>query len=613
VLLTRSSIPVGLLDGQDGIESITVNPGITSVQPGAFNNINVAMQGFGLTVHVRIVFAYGWISINPGLFASNQITEITIPQSVTNIAGSAFNTASALRTVNFVGTSRLTTIGNSAFSSATALSQITLPSSVNSIGSNAFPTTTRVDWNGRFAFRGNQVVAALASTPNSLTIPQQAMSGRNITSIAVGAFNNTRFTRINIPSTVTRLEYSITFAANTYVQWQDNISFRGSEFSRLWCMTRTTFAVPSAIAGRQITSIAASAFAFSANIVTLTIPSTIATIGSQAFVGMTGLRTIHNQRATPQTLVANAFQAVNRGLITVVVPNGTRRAFENAGWTGFAAIDDGTSTCVVTGTLITLADGSQVAVEELTGNESLLVWDFRTGEFTTAPILFVDHGGTANYRVVRLSFANGEEVKIIDSHGFFSICQNRFVRITTDNASEFVGQYFLSHSSGVENNSTGGRIDGRRNDRINTRRSGNVDSGLICDFGGMRQTQKRLASVEVFYYTTEAWNPIVANHFSFFANGVLSAPGAFVRVGFLNIFDIDSEMLSVCEANYAYLIGQFGLLSLEEFRQMCYSLENFCPQMFIFFNGKYLRVAVYGGTMSWEGLLELIGGFRYYL
>lgn len=73
----------------------------------------------------------------------------------------------------------------------------------------------------------------------------------------------------------------------------------------------------------------------------------------------------------------------------------------NKGASGAAGIDgtDGVkpSSCVATGTLITLADGSQVSVEQLTGDELLLVWDLFAGKFATAPILFIDSEADAVY------------------------------------------------------------------------------------------------------------------------------------------------------------------------------------------------------------------------
>jgi len=231
-------------------------------------------------------------------------------------------------------------------------------------------------------------------------------------------------------------------------------------------------------------------------------------------------------------------------------------------------------TCVVTGTLITLADGSRVSVEQLTGNEYLLVWCFNTGRFTSSRMLFIEMGERREYEVVDLRFANGTNVKIIDSHGFFSMCLGRYVRITAYNAHEFIGQYFLS------------------------------ERAAPC--GAIQIYRKRLVGAEQMLYVTEAWNPIVAEHLSFFANGVLSAPGAFVRTGFLNIFEICVGRLMVCEVNRNALIEQFGLMSHEDFTAL---VPNFPVEMFYAFNGQYINIALGTGNMTLEGLLELIGGF----
>ncbi|MDE7472315.1 MAG: hypothetical protein K2M68_01895, partial [Muribaculaceae bacterium] len=58
------------------------------------------------------------------------------------------------------------------------------------------------------------------------------------------------------------------------------------------------------------------------------------------------------------------------------------------------------------GTLITLADGSLVPVESLTGSESLLVWNMLTGKFDEAPILFIDKDGEELYNVINLTCIN---------------------------------------------------------------------------------------------------------------------------------------------------------------------------------------------------------------
>lgn len=56
--------------------------------------------------------------------------------------------------------------------------------------------------------------------------------------------------------------------------------------------------------------------------------------------------------------------------------------------------------CIADDSLITLADGSQKKVQDLTGNESLLVWNLFTGTFDTAPILFIDKDVRQQYKIV---------------------------------------------------------------------------------------------------------------------------------------------------------------------------------------------------------------------
>ena len=60
--------------------------------------------------------------------------------------------------------------------------------------------------------------------------------------------------------------------------------------------------------------------------------------------------------------------------------------------------------CVADGTLITLADGTQKPVEELTGDELLLVWNLETGSFDSAPIVFIDSDSFAEYEIIHLHF-----------------------------------------------------------------------------------------------------------------------------------------------------------------------------------------------------------------
>jgi hypothetical protein len=77
------------------------------------------------------------------------------------------------------------------------------------------------------------------------------------------------------------------------------------------------------------------------------------------------------------------------------------------------------SSCITPDTLITLADGTQVPVDSLTGNELLLVWNMQTGKFDFAPIMFIDSDSKSVVEVISLYFSDGTVVKVISEHGFW--------------------------------------------------------------------------------------------------------------------------------------------------------------------------------------------------
>ena len=101
--------------------------------------------------------------------------------------------------------------------------------------------------------------------------------------------------------------------------------------------------------------------------------------------------------------------------------------------------------CVAEGTLITLADGSQVPVENLTGGEMLLVWNLYTGSFDIAPILVIDSDALKQYEVIKLTFSDGTTVDVISEHGFFDVDLNKYVYLDKY-AEEYIGHRFLKQN-----------------------------------------------------------------------------------------------------------------------------------------------------------------------
>jgi hypothetical protein len=86
----------------------------------------------------------------------------------------------------------------------------------------------------------------------------------------------------------------------------------------------------------------------------------------------------------------------------------------NASGTGYGApiSSEGTNPCLVRGTMITMADMSRVAVENITYNDDILVWDFDLGEFASAKPIWIKKTQTAVVSCL-LTFSDHSELRIV--------------------------------------------------------------------------------------------------------------------------------------------------------------------------------------------------------
>lgn len=229
--------------------------------------------------------------------------------------------------------------------------------------------------------------------------------------------------------------------------------------------------------------------------------------------------------------------------------------------------------CISEGSLITLANGSQVAVEDLTGDEQLLVWNMLTGEFDSAPILFIDSEPLAEYEITHLYFSDGTDVKVIYEHGFWDFDLSEYVFLRND-AAKYIGHWFNKQAD-----------DGN---------------------GNMIWTAVQLVDVDVYTEYTTAWSPVTFGHLCYYVNGMLSMPGA--TEGLINIFEVDTATMQYNAGSFASDIATYGLFTYEEFAAILPVPEI----IFDAFNGQYLKVAMGKGLIDWEtlvGLVEHYAGF----
>ena len=133
--LTSMTIPSGVtsigdqtFDGCSGLTSLTLPSGVTSIGDMAFEGCS------GLT---SLTIPSGVTSIGRFTFSGcSGLTSLTIPSGVTSIGYSAFYGCSGLTSLTIP--SSVTEIGESAFRDCSGLTSLTLPSSVTSISDRAF-------------------------------------------------------------------------------------------------------------------------------------------------------------------------------------------------------------------------------------------------------------------------------------------------------------------------------------------------------------------------------------------------------------------------------------------------------------------------------------------
>lgn len=222
-------------------------------------------------------------------------------------------------------------------------------------------------------------------------------------------------------------------------------------------------------------------------------------------------------------------------------------------------------TCIAKGSLITLANGSQVAVEDLKGDEMLLVWNLHTGSYDVAPILFIDTDPEAAYEVINLSFSDKSVVKVIHEHGFWDYDLNKYVYFN-QNADQYIGHWF------------------------------NKGDKRVC-----------LTGVEIREEITTPYSPITYGHLCYFVDGMLSMPGGIE--GLFNIFEVDAETMKYDEAAMLLDIETYGLFSYDEFIEYL----DVSEEVFEAFNGRYLKVAIGKGLIDMDQLSALAERYQQFL
>ena len=181
-----------------------------------------------------------------------------------------------------------------AFRNCNTLISVTIPNSVTEIGINAF--------------KGCSSLA-------SITIP------RSVNRIYEGAFEGFRGI-FNIQDLAAWCKMSVSL---TIFDSKPRLYVNGVKIEHL--------VIPSGV-----TSISNNAFSFFSGLTSVTIPNSVKTIGSYAFWGCSGLKTVISEIENPFTINSDVFYGIPSNA-TLIVPKGKKSAYQStAGWNQFSNI-----------------------------------------------------------------------------------------------------------------------------------------------------------------------------------------------------------------------------------------------------------------------------------
>ena len=220
------------------------------------------------------------------------------------------------------------------------------------------------------------------------------------------------------------------------------------------------------------------------------------------------------------------------------------------------------SGCVTPDTLVTLADGTQKRIDQVTYDDLLLVWNFYTGEYAVVPSALIQNHGYAQNNIIQLTFSDGTVTKAINEHGYFDATVNAFVMLTPYNAAEYIGHAFV-------------KADG--------------DSYITTT----------LVSVEVSEEYVEAYSILSAYYYNFITDDLFSLTSPVIDTNFFMPFAVGENMTFDAE-KMAEDIANYGLYEYADF-------EGRIPyDVFEALNIPYLKVAVGKGLITHDEIVELL-------
>ncbi len=291
----------------------------------ATQTYTLTSSGNGVTGAVTIPSTYrgkNVVAVAGNAFSDKTgITSVTIPDTVKTIGDSAFRGCTALNAMTFSGTAGLTSIGKEAFRD-TALTSVSIPSSVTSIGDAAFAEsslTSIVIPNTVTSLGGGMFYNCTSLT--AVTLPENA----SVTSLASYDFGGTEGER----------GFFEGCSSLTSVTTPANITNIGNcAFKNCTELTGVTY-------GGAVTSIGKEAFCGCSKLTAATVPAGVTEVSEGAF-SSSGITSVNFEGTAVTKVGKNAFSGCT-GLTSVTIPDSVTALDEKAfaGCAGLSSVSIG--------------------------------------------------------------------------------------------------------------------------------------------------------------------------------------------------------------------------------------------------------------------------------
>jgi len=217
-------------------------------------------------------FASAWNSAWEDMMSS-RVKNISIPKTVTTIGKNAFSEANKLETITFAEDSQLTSIGEHAFDTCSAIKSITLPDRFKTIGEAAFADCKAL---------------------------KTVEAGNSLEEIGTEAFKRTGLESIDLPATIKTIGKDAFSECNSLkaINVSGTVAYRSEDGVLLSDRGKTLLVYPAAKTTTEYTvpdsveAIADRAFSGNSKIIDLNTGKNTKTIGENAFRNMSALTTL---------------------------------------------------------------------------------------------------------------------------------------------------------------------------------------------------------------------------------------------------------------------------------------------------------------------------------